>query len=135
MTDNEPRKRANRSAVLSYVLHVVLRNGQYQGKKKSFNINDTRFEDFGISKAEAWKVFRDLSMTGTFAKAKTHPRKWTITEDFRQRLTDTRYEQLEVIAEKLSSVFRQDLTIKLSKSNLMEEEVAEALGLKVIYER
>lgn len=133
MIENEPRKRASRSAIFSYLLHVVLRNGQYQGKKKSFNINDTRFEDFSISKAEAWKVFRDLSTTGAFRKSKAHPRKWTISEELRQRVTETKYEQLETIAEKLSDVFRQDLTIKLSKSNLMDEPIAEALGLKAVY--
>lgn len=133
MTDTEARKRANRSKIFSYLLHVVLRNAEYQGKKKSFNINDTKYEEFGICKGEAWKVMRELSLTGAFQKAVSHPRKWSITEDFRQRLTETKYEQLEVVAEKLSDVFRQDLAIKLSKSNLMDEQVAEALGLKAVY--
>ena len=120
--------RANRSQVYSYVLHVVLDNATIQGLRKSFSLRDTEPEKYHVSEQEAYRVLKDLSMSGLICRADGHPRKWTMSKTGREHIGKIPYEQKYIAARKIISALFQELVLKFAISDVTKKRVYEAFG-------
>jgi hypothetical protein len=122
------RNRCSRWQIYNYVIHVVLDNASIQGSRKSFRLKNTHPENYSISFSEAYRILLDLSAAGIFTRLENHPRKWRMSEWFRERISQVVFEQRKVIAERLTDAIKTELLCKIENDRDIKQKMLDALG-------
>jgi len=135
MTETQQRKRARRSALYSFVLHLALDNREVQkGRKKTFSLSDTGYERFGLAPQTAGLVLKTLAEIGVIGKGDKHPHLWHFSQELRDRLSKVQFEEKRLLAETLNEQLENDIVVRIKGTSLYAPQIAEALGLKAVYE-
>jgi len=134
MTETQQRKRARRSALYSFVLHLAIDNREVQkGKKKTFRLSDTDYERFGLAPQTAGLVLKALAEVGVIGKGDKHHHLWHYSPELRERLSGVMFEERQRLAEELNGRLMNDTIIRIRGSNIYAGQIADALGLKALY--
>jgi hypothetical protein len=124
----QKRNRCSRWQIYSYVIHVVLDNSKFQGKRKGFRLKNTNPEEYSISFSEAYRILKDLSEAGVFTRLENHRRSWRMSEWFRGRLSHLEFEQRKVLAQRLHDVVQKEIVYRIKANPAVKEQILDAVG-------